>query len=56
MWLRHFLYKDLSCCRTMIYDYNSKLSSHEIDTIMKYDRKLIKKIQKNSKYRKSKRY
>jgi hypothetical protein len=30
----------------MIYDYNSKLSSNEIDTIMKYDRELIEKLKK----------
>lgn len=47
MWLHHFLFKNLSCCRTMIYDYNSKLSSHEINTIMNYNRKMIKKFKKN---------
>ncbi|RDW59938.1 hypothetical protein BP6252_13025 [Coleophoma cylindrospora] len=38
MWLRHFLSKDLPSCRTMIYGYNSKLSSHGLDTIMDYGR------------------
>lgn len=46
MWLRDFLSKDLPCCRTMIYGYNSKLSSHGIDTIMDYGRELIEEIKK----------
>jgi hypothetical protein len=36
MWLRDFLSKDLPQCRTMIYGYNSKLSSHGVDTILNY--------------------
>lgn len=36
MWLRDFLSKDLPYCRTMVYGYNSKLSTHGIDTIMDY--------------------
>ncbi|KAF7502176.1 hypothetical protein GJ744_006772 [Endocarpon pusillum] len=46
MWLRDFLSKDLPCCRTMIYGYNSKLSSHGIDTIMDYSRGLIEELKK----------
>ncbi|KAF2735267.1 hypothetical protein EJ04DRAFT_216254 [Polyplosphaeria fusca] len=46
MWLRDFLSKDLPCCRTMIYGYNSKLSSHGIDTIMDYGRGLIEELKK----------
>ncbi|RKK27668.1 hypothetical protein BFJ66_g16550 [Fusarium oxysporum f. sp. cepae] len=46
MWLRDFLSKDLPCCRTMIYGYNSKLSSHGIDTIMDYGRELIEELKK----------
>ena len=46
MWLRDFLSKDLPHCRTMIYGYNSKLSSHGIDTIMDYGRELIEEIKK----------
>ena len=46
MWLRDFLSKNLPCCRTMIYGYNSKLSSHGIDTIMDYGRGLIEELKK----------
>ena len=46
MWLRDFLSKDLLYCRTMIYGYNSKLSSHGINTIMDYDRELIEELKK----------
>ncbi|KAM6504800.1 hypothetical protein FSOLCH5_015290 [Fusarium solani] len=46
MWLRDFLSKDLPCCRTMIYGYNSKLSSHGIDTILDYGRELIEELKK----------
>jgi hypothetical protein len=46
MWLRDFLSKDLPHCRTMIYGYNSKLSSHGVDTIMDYGRELIEEIKK----------
>ncbi|KAF2180317.1 hypothetical protein K469DRAFT_715560 [Zopfia rhizophila CBS 207.26] len=46
MWLRDFLSKDLPCCRTMIYGYNSKLLSHGIDTIMDYGRELLEEIKK----------
>jgi hypothetical protein len=42
MWLRDFLPKDLPQCRTMIYGYNSKLSSHGVDTILE----LIEEIKK----------
>lgn len=44
MWLRDFLSKDLPSCRTMIYGYNPKLSSHGIDTIMDYSQELIEKL------------
>ncbi|KAL4744587.1 hypothetical protein BDW72DRAFT_81032 [Aspergillus terricola var. indicus] len=44
MWLRDFLSKDLPHCRTMIYGYNSKLSSHGIDTILDYGRELMEEI------------
>ncbi|KAF2185579.1 hypothetical protein K469DRAFT_687903 [Zopfia rhizophila CBS 207.26] len=46
MWLRDFLSKDLPYCRTMIYGYNSKLSTHGIDTIMDYGRELMEEIKK----------
>ncbi|KAL5353528.1 hypothetical protein ACLOAV_001565 [Pseudogymnoascus australis] len=46
MWLRDFLSKDLPCCRTMIYGYNSKLSTHGVDTIMDYSRGLIEELKK----------
>lgn len=46
MWLRDFLSKDLPYCRTMTYGYNSKLSSHGIDTIMDYSRELMEEIKK----------
>jgi hypothetical protein len=46
MWLRDFLSRDLPCCRTMIYGYNSKLLSHGIDTIMDYSRELVEELKK----------
>jgi hypothetical protein len=46
MWLRDFLSKDLPRCRTMIYGYNSKLSSHGVDTILDYGRELMDEIKK----------
>jgi hypothetical protein len=46
MWLRDFLSKDLPYCRTMIYGYNSKLSSHGIGMIMDYGRELIEELKK----------
>ncbi|KFY40005.1 hypothetical protein V495_05647 [Pseudogymnoascus sp. VKM F-4514 (FW-929)] len=46
MWLRDFLCKDMPCCRTMTYGYNSKLSSHGIDTIMDYSRGLAEELKK----------
>ncbi|CAI7627456.1 unnamed protein product [Penicillium pancosmium] len=46
MWLRDFLSKDLPQCRTMIYGYNSKLSSHGVDTILDYGRELMEEIKK----------
>jgi len=46
MWLRDFLSKDFPRCRTMIYGYNSKLSSHSINTIMDYGRELTEEITK----------
>ncbi|KFX90997.1 hypothetical protein V490_06147 [Pseudogymnoascus sp. VKM F-3557] len=46
MWLRDFLCKDMPCCRTMTYGYNSKLSSHGIDTIMDYSRGLVEELKK----------
>ena len=46
MWLRDFLSTDLPCCRTMVYGYNSKLSTHGIDTIMDYDRGLTEELKK----------
>lgn len=44
MWLRDFLSKDLPQCRTMIYGYNSKLSSHGVDTILDYGRELMEEM------------
>jgi hypothetical protein len=46
MWLRDFLSKDLPNCRTMIYGYNSKLSSRGVDTIMDYGRDFFEGIKK----------
>ncbi|KAM0351803.1 hypothetical protein ACHAPU_002315 [Fusarium lateritium] len=46
MWLRDFLSKDLPSCRTMIYGFNSKLSSHGVDTIMDYGRELMEELRK----------
>ncbi|KAH7201171.1 hypothetical protein DER44DRAFT_616215, partial [Fusarium oxysporum] len=46
MWLRDFLSQDLPYCRTMIYGYNSKLSSHGVSTIMDYGRELIEELKK----------
>jgi protein SERAC1 len=46
MWLRDFLSKDLPHCRTMIYGYNSKLSSHGVDTIMDYGREFLEGIKR----------
>ncbi|KAF2802308.1 uncharacterized protein BDZ99DRAFT_401890 [Mytilinidion resinicola] len=46
MWLRDFVSKDLPHCRTMIYGYNSKLSSYGINTIMDYSRELMEELKK----------
>jgi hypothetical protein len=46
MWLRDFLSTDLPHCRTMIYGYNSKLTSHGVDTIMDYSRRLMEELKK----------
>jgi hypothetical protein len=46
MWLCDFLSKDLPNCRTMTYGYNSKLSSHGIDTIMDYRREFLEGIKR----------
>jgi len=46
MWLRDFLSKDLPNCRTMIYGYNSKLSSHGINRIMDYGREFLEAIKR----------
>jgi hypothetical protein len=46
MWLRDFLPKDLPCCRTMIYGYNSKLSTYGVNMIMDYGRGLREEIKK----------
>ncbi|KAH8682822.1 hypothetical protein BGZ60DRAFT_205902 [Tricladium varicosporioides] len=46
MWLRDFLSKDLPNCRTMIYGYNSKLSSHGINNIMDYGREFLEAIKR----------
>lgn len=45
-WLRHFFSKDLPSSRAMIYDYNSKLSSHGIHTIMDYGREFMEAIKR----------
>ncbi|KAF1957426.1 hypothetical protein CC80DRAFT_592694 [Byssothecium circinans] len=44
MWLRDFLSRDMPQCRTMIYGYNSNLSSHGIDTVLDYGRELLEGI------------
>src|SRR5437763_11226861 len=46
MWLRNFLSKDLPNCRTMIYGYDSKLSSHGIDKILDYGRDFLEGIKR----------
>lgn len=46
MWLCDFLCMDLPCCRTIVYSYNSKLSSHGVDTIMDYGRGLLEELKK----------
>jgi len=46
MWLRDFLSKDLPNCRTIIYGYNSKLSSYGLDKIMDYSRELLEGIKR----------
>ncbi|RFN52394.1 hypothetical protein FIE12Z_3325 [Fusarium flagelliforme] len=46
MWLRDFLSEDLPCCRTMIYGYNSKLSSRGISKITDYGRELMEELKK----------
>jgi hypothetical protein len=46
MWLRDFLSKDLPRCRTMVYGYHSKLSSHGIGTILDYGREFMEEIKK----------
>ncbi|KFY34178.1 hypothetical protein V494_06986 [Pseudogymnoascus sp. VKM F-4513 (FW-928)] len=46
MWLRDFLCKDMPCCRTMTYGYNSKLATHGVDTIMDYGRGLMEELKK----------
>jgi hypothetical protein len=44
MWLRDFLSKDLPNCRTMIYGYNSNLSSAGVDTILDYGRQFLEEL------------
>ena len=44
MWLRDFFSKDLPYCRTMIYGYNSKLSSYGIEKILDYGREFMEEI------------
>jgi hypothetical protein len=46
MWLRDFLCKDMPRCRTMIYGYNSRLSTHTVDTIIDYGRGLMEELKK----------
>jgi protein SERAC1 len=46
MWLRDFFSKDLPRCRTLIYGYHSKLSSHGIGTILDYGREFMEEIKK----------
>jgi protein SERAC1 len=46
MWLRNFLSKDLPHCQTIIYSYNSKLSSHSVNTIMDYRREFLEGIKR----------
>jgi hypothetical protein len=46
MWLRDFLSKDLPQCRTIVYGYNSKLSSYGVDSILDYGRELMEEIKK----------
>ena len=45
MWLRDFLCKDLPHCRTMVYSYNLRLSSHSVSTIMDFSRELKDQLQ-----------
>ena len=46
MWLRDFLSRDMPCCRTMTYGYNSKLSSRGIGMMMDYGRGLMEELKK----------
>lgn len=46
LFIQEFIMLSHDDLRTMIYDYNSKLLSHEIETIINYDRELIKKLKK----------
>lgn len=46
MWLRRFLSEDLPQCRTMIYGYNSKLSSDSVHEIPDFADGFLEKLRK----------
>src|ERR1700733_5980107 len=46
MWLRDFLSKEPPNCRTKIDGYNSKQTSHGVDTIMDYGREFLEGIKR----------
>ncbi|KAF2187072.1 hypothetical protein K469DRAFT_749453 [Zopfia rhizophila CBS 207.26] len=52
MWLRDFPSKDLPCCRTTVYGYNSKLTSQGSDPIMDCGRELIERLRRSEILRK----
>lgn len=46
MWLRDFLSRDLSSCRTMIYGYHSKLLASNMSHLKEYGRLFLAEIEK----------
>lgn len=46
MWLCDFFRRDFPRCRTMIYGYNSKLSSRGISVMLDYGREFLEQLQK----------
>ncbi|KAI9162719.1 putative sterigmatocystin biosynthesis P450 monooxygenase stcS [Paramyrothecium foliicola] len=44
MWLQDFLAKDLPRCRTLIYGYNSKMSSRGINTLLDYCAEFLEEL------------
>ncbi|KAK2596194.1 hypothetical protein QQS21_006399 [Conoideocrella luteorostrata] len=50
VWLKDFLARDLPFCRTMIYGYNSQLSSAGVEIITDYGRGSASRIEQNPKH------